>query len=109
MLERGTITQNRSKTMLAANYKPTLVCLMSFLYTQEYDKSHNFIDEQHTKRCTFGEKNPDDNANPILARSNTIKFWKKAFSFFIPNMFMVWNYVTNRDVREIGIIGSVLM
>ena len=38
----------------------------------------------------FGVEDPPMDANPTLARGNSLAFWKKAISFFMPNRLMVW-------------------
>jgi hypothetical protein len=43
-----------------------------------------------TFRC-FGTPDPPSDANPTLARLNTLKFWKKALSSFMPNRLMEWS------------------
>lgn len=39
----------------------------------------------------FGMPDPKLDADPKLARSNTLQFYKKAVSFFIPNRISSWN------------------
>jgi hypothetical protein len=39
------------------------------------------------------EPGPDD--NPIEGRSNSLLYWKKAISFFMPNHQPAWNMLTN--------------
>jgi hypothetical protein len=38
----------------------------------------------------FGVTDPPVDANPTLARSNSLAFWKKAISFFMPNRLIAW-------------------
>jgi hypothetical protein len=95
---------------MVANYKPILVRMMSFLDGAEY-----LVDQQFTlaelgtlnpdkimqwfNHVTFGDANPPNghDMNPRI-RSNTIKYWKKALSHFMPNRLMVWN--------EISLVGN---
>lgn len=92
---------------MAAIYKPTLVSMMSYLDSVQYDKDHTFTDVQlglvtaadvlrWMNVKTFGIPDPPLDANPTLARSNSIKYWKKALSFFMPNRLMAWNRLTNQ-------------
>lgn len=85
-----------------AKYKPTLVSMMSHMDSQQYPNNHEFTDE-HLSTVTpvavlrwmntkaFGMPDPPIDANPTLARSNSLKYWKKALSFFMPNRLMPWN------------------
>ena len=45
------------------------------------------------KLKTYGTPDPDDDANPTRARSNSLKYWKKALSFSIPNRHLGWNEI----------------
>ena len=77
-------------------YKPILVSMMSHMDNQQYPLNHEFTAE-HLSTITpvavlrwmnmkaFGTSDPPVDANPTLARSNSLKYWKKALSFFMPN------------------------
>jgi hypothetical protein len=39
----------------------------------------------------LGALDPPSDANPTLARSNTLKFWKKALPLFMPDCLMEWS------------------
>mmetsp|Transcript_26866 Transcript_26866/g.38107 ORF Transcript_26866/g.38107 Transcript_26866/m.38107 type:complete len:262 (+) Transcript_26866:298-1083(+) len=93
--------------MNETRYKPTLVKLMSFLDNVQYEKNHIFTAEQLGALTpndvlrwmnvqTFGIPNPALDANRTLAWSNTIKYWKKALSHFMPNRLMPWNRLSNQ-------------
>jgi len=43
------------------------------------------------KMKAYGTPDPVNDANPTMARSKSLKYWKKAISFFMPNRLMVWN------------------
>ena len=86
----------------ALKYKPTLDSFISFVhnrgpYTREktYSKGElraltpqNVLLWMNLK--TFGVVDPPADANPTLARSNSLAFWKKAISFFMPNRLIPW-------------------
>lgn len=78
--------------MSEAIYKPTLVSMMPYLEGVQYTKDHAFTDAQLSLVTagnvlqwmnvkTFGIPDPPINANPTLARSNSIKYWKKAVPY----------------------------
>jgi Transcriptional activator of glycolytic enzymes len=87
---------------VAVTYKSTLDSLMSFVhatppYTRDktYTKAElraltpeNVLHWMNLK--AFGVEDPPMDANPTLARGNSLAFWKKAISFFMPNRLMVW-------------------
>lgn len=85
------------------SYKTTLVHMMSYLDGHAYDKAHEFSQER------LGQLTPPDlmrwlnyqvfdvpdppqghNLNPTI-RCNSVKYWKKALSSFMPNRLMAWN------------------
>ena len=87
-------------------YKRTLDHLMSFLHglhsTQSYGVDRRYTVEElyaitpsevvrWMKFRTYGTPDPDVAANPLYARSNSLKFWKKSISFFMPNRLMPWS------------------
>ncbi len=41
-------------------------------------------------RQLAGIPDPPIDANPMFARSNTLAFWKKALSFFMPDRLVLW-------------------
>ena len=87
---------------VAARYKSTLDNLLSFVHNtpqypinKTYTKGElraltpeNVLHWMNVK--TFGVADPPLDANPISARSNSLAFWKKAISFFMPNRLSVW-------------------
>ena len=56
------------------------------------------IESTHSAECSFVDESeniwccrpPPADANPTLARSNSLAFWKKAISFFMPNRLIPW-------------------
>jgi len=88
---------------VATAYKSTLNNLMSFVHLtaapysrdKTYTKGElraltpeNVLHWMNLK--AFGVADPPMDANPTLARGNSLAFWKKAISFFMPNRLMVW-------------------
>mmetsp|Transcript_6791 Transcript_6791/g.11328 ORF Transcript_6791/g.11328 Transcript_6791/m.11328 type:complete len:265 (-) Transcript_6791:192-986(-) len=45
------------------------------------------------KACHKHDPGPTD--KPMYARANSIEFWKKAMSYFMPNRLASWNYLAN--------------
>jgi len=86
------------------------VKLLSFvLGGGTYEAGHVFTTEElvqvtpgeivrYLKIKVYGEEDAQPDIDPPLHyRSNTIKFWKKAWSYFMPNNIMPWN-----EVAKIG-------
>ena len=87
-------------------YKSILDALMSFIdglgEGEEYGKEKVYSQVELNRvtpddvvrwmnlRC-FGTPDPALDADPKLARSNTLQFYKKAISFFMPNRLITWN------------------
>ena len=90
-----------------ANYKATLIRMMSFLDNTKYDKDHQFTSAQlgtlaaatimkWSNYETFEVAEPPKGHNLApLVQSNTLKFWKKAVSFYMPNQLMQWNEISS--------------
>ena len=79
---------------------------MSYLDGTDYAKDHVFSQQRLSELTpedllrwmnikTYGVAEPPDDANPTLARSNSIKFWKKSLSHFMPNKLTPWNELAN--------------
>jgi hypothetical protein len=43
----------------------------------------------------YGKEEPDEDDNPIEGHSNSLLYWKKAISFFMPNHQQTWDALTN--------------
>lgn len=80
---------------------------MKYVHDTEYERDRVFTQEELATinpanlmrffyHRTYGDPNPqlDDNLEPLV-RANTLKFWKKAISFFMPNNLMAWNQLAN--------------
>ena len=76
--------------------KSHLVHLLSYLDNREYPKDTVFSQDRLAELTpadilkwmnvkTFGVENPPADANPTLARANSIQHWKKAVSSFMPD------------------------
>jgi hypothetical protein len=44
----------------------------------------------------YGTPEPNPDANPAQARSSSLEYWKKAISFYMPNLLMPWNAVSGQ-------------
>lgn len=91
---------------LAKRYKPTLVAFMSHRDGQSYGKDHEFTQQElaaitptdlHRWMCfkVYGKEEPSPDDNPVEGRSNSLLYWKKSISFFMPNRQPAWNVLTN--------------
>jgi hypothetical protein len=91
---------------MPTSYKPVLVKVMSFLDDVQYDANEDFTQEQlggltpnklmlWFNDVTFGVSEPPTghDMNPH-SRSQSIMYWKKALSSFMPNRLMVWNEIS---------------
>ena len=95
--------------MSVAEYKPTLVHFMNYLHAPEPPYNMDTVFSMETLGAltaadvmryfnfrTYGEPEPP-NGHTIRPqiRSNTLKYWKKALSYFMPNRLMTWNVLTS--------------
>jgi hypothetical protein len=98
------------------SYKAVLVRFMSYRDSTTYAHNKEFTQEELALitpaeiLCwlnvqTYGAPEPDANDNPTMARSNSIKFWKKALSASMPNRMMQWNEVaqTGNPTRSVAV------
>lgn len=81
---------------------------MSFLNNEEYDNDKEFTQAELGEltaenimrwfhRKTYGQPDPPTGHNlPPIARSNSLNYWKKALSFYMPNRLMVWDEINKR-------------
>jgi len=92
--------------MSSATYKPILLRMMSYLDDEEYERGTVFTQAQlgaltensvmkwfNHEVYDVPEPEEDHDLNPLI-RSNTIKYWKKTLSFFMPNRLTAWNELT---------------
>ncbi len=95
-----------SDPALAKRYKPSLVAFMSHRDGQSYGKDHEFMQQELAAvtpmdlvwwMClkVYGMEEPGHDDNPIEGHSNSLLYWKKAISFFMPNHQPAWNVLTN--------------
>ena len=79
---------------------------MSHRDSQNYHKDHEFtlqelagimLMELTWWMClkVYGKEEPGPDDSPIEGRSNSILYWKKAISFFMPNHQTGWDVLTN--------------
>jgi hypothetical protein len=91
---------------LAKRYKPSLIQFMSHRDGVNYTKDHEFTQQELAAitppelerwmcKKVYGKEEPGANNNPIQGRSNSILYWKKAISFFMPNRQPTWDVLTN--------------
>ena len=92
---------------LEKQYRPYLVKFWNYCYQTNYDKEHNFTQDElftitpellyaHLANKVYGIPNPTDGDNPTKGRSSSIEFAKKAISYFMPNRLAHWDVQTNR-------------
>ncbi len=86
-------------------YKSNLIACMNFLCdpSKKYPKTHNFTDEElftltpehifkYMAHKAYGKIDPNFNIDlPTKSQSSTLKFSKKAISYFMPNRLLLWN------------------
>ena len=93
--------------MTNKDYKPTITSMLSYLdnvqYPSDFEPPRARLLElkpkdivKWMKMKAYGTDTPPPEANPTLCRCNSLKFWKKAISFFMPNKMMKWDEVTER-------------
>ena len=86
-------------------YKAILVKFMSYRDNVQYRKTHEFskphlltitADQVRRYFCkqAYGTETPIKDVDfPTLNRANTLGYWKKAISSFMPNQNMTWNCI----------------
>ena len=86
---------------LAKQYKPTLLAFMSHRDGQNYHKDHEFTQQELAGitwmeltqwMClkVYGKEEPGPDDYAIEGRSNSILYWKKDISSFMPNCQTGW-------------------
>ena len=86
---------------VAVQYKVTLDHLMSFVHGIDYGRDHTYTKGELRALTpldvlrwmnvkTFGDPDPAVDANPTSARSNSLEYYKKAISHFMPNRLIAW-------------------
>ena len=89
-------------------YHGVLSSFMTYLHERNppYDIHHNFTDEElnqivpvdivnYFNLRAYGTENPTEGDRPTETRSNSLKYWKKALSAFMPNRHMQWNNISS--------------
>ena len=86
---------------VAVQYKSALDSLLSFVHDSSYERTKTYT-KGELRALTpddvvrwmnvkaFGVPDPPSDANPTFARSNSLAYWKKAISFFMPDRLVVW-------------------
>ena len=99
----------RTPRPLAEQYRPSLIQLMSFKDSTQYQRDRQFTNEELATitpevivrwMClkVYGMPDPSPNDRPTEGRSNSLEFAKKANSFFMPNRLMHWNQLATPPV-----------
>lgn len=99
----------RKKKTLTEEYKATLIQLMTFKNGVQYQKDDEFspttlgtVTPTDIVRwmClkVYGKPDPNDDDFPTEGRSNSLNYYKKALSHFMPNRLMHWNELANPPV-----------
>ena len=117
-------TPRKAKTK-AESYQAHLLPLMNYIHHKTFRSDHKWTRPEllalkpakmmnYLKIKIYDDANADpDVVPPVRYRSNTIKSWKKAWSFFMVNKMTNWDEVTKRGnptrCAEInGLIGSMI-
>ena len=87
-------------------YRAALAGLMSFKHGVAYSVNTEFTREQllditaddvvgFFNQRAYGKPNPAETDKPVHVRSNTLEYWKKGISYFMPTKNHQWNELTN--------------
>ncbi len=86
---------------VAVQYKSALDSVLSFVHDSSYKRTKTYT-KGELRALTpddvvrwmnvkaFGLPDPPSDSNPTFARSNSLAYWKKAVSFFMPDRLVVW-------------------
>lgn len=86
-------------------YRDKLFPLMEYIHQRSYLRDHEFTREEllavtpeaivrYLKLKVYGDEDANPDVDPPRNyRLNTIKVWKKSWSYFMPNKTMTWNEV----------------
>lgn len=72
-------------------YKGVLALFMTYFHNREEPGDIVSWFNFHA----FGHEEPGPNDCPTEICSNTLKYWKKSISSFVPNKHMQWNDISN--------------
>jgi len=86
-------------------YHKVLIEMMTYLNGVAYTQAHEFSSEELERLKphdiyrwmawkVYGTDDPSPQDNPTEGRSTSLKYYKKAISFYMPNRRMQWNEVT---------------
>ena len=92
--------------MMQPAYKAAFAGLMSFKHGHTYSSNTVFTREQllditaddvvaFMNQRAYGTPTPSETDKPTHIRSNTLEYWKKGISYFMPIKNHQWNEVTN--------------
>jgi hypothetical protein len=86
-------------------YKSVLIAMMSYRDGIEYSKSYEFSPDDFGEVTpedgvykwlamkVYGHPDPNNDDNPTHGRSSSLEYYKKAFSYFMPNRLSTWNAI----------------
>ena len=102
---------SRMVRVIPQRCKQILCCFMTFFHERPADHpcdphAQQFTDEellaitpddvlQWLNLRAYGDQAPTADMHPTMARSQSIKFWKKCLSKFMPNKHIPWNVQSN--------------
>ena len=103
-------------------YKAVLREFMAFYHQRAnpYPKDREFTDDElapirpddiYKWMCkkVYHKEEPGPEDRPIFGRSDSLKFYKKAISYFMPNRLMTWNELTNTGNPTKSILTNTLI
>lgn len=98
-------SQPRQKKSKVEIYKATLVPLMNYIHSTVFLRDHDFTQDElvavtpekiitYLKIKVYGNENAHPDVDPPLHyRLNTVKVWKKSWSYHMVNKNMPWNEI----------------
>lgn len=99
------IKELTTMSVSASKYKTTLTKFLSYTDGVNYPSNTEFTQERLQQitpeqivawfnHKVYGTPTPTVDDNPTLGRSNSLHYWKKALSYFIPNKHTQWNEIS---------------
>ena len=108
MLRSPRARRGRTEKTKVEKYTAMLLPLMEHVHGRTFSPDHQFTRDEllevnpdnmmrFVKNKVYGSEEANPDTDPIIAyRSNTIKAWKKGWSYFMPNKMTNWDEVTER-------------
>lgn len=100
------------------NYRSHLVALLSFIDGEDYEQDQEFTPERLDQITAdevrrffnyriYENEEPGDDMNELQpqVRSNSVMYWKKAISYYLPNKLHPWNqiHLTGNPTRSVEV------